>query len=89
MNKTERMLRDLLAVIHCDGGHTTERLGLDGSFNEAIETRNQQIIRLEELEAENARMRDAITTMYNASGYCILCYQHEHSEKCILKENDE
>ena len=55
-----KMLLNILAVIHCDGGHTTAGMGIERSFNRAIDVRNQQIIKMDALQAENERLRAAL-----------------------------
>ena len=55
-----KMLLNILAVIHCDGGHTTAGMGIERSFNRAIDVRNQQIIKMESLQAENEQLKEQL-----------------------------
>lgn len=55
----EQMLRDLLAVIHRDGGHYTEEHGLQKSFDDAIQRYYDLLQAKEEAEYHISRLQPA------------------------------
>jgi hypothetical protein len=66
------LLRDLLAIIHSDGGHHTCKVGIDQSTNDAIKlyyTTHLLIARLTRERDELLRLAEAIV-VYEQDYYC-------------------
>lgn len=57
------LARDLLAIIHCDGGHHTAYVGYEQSIKDAIEIRSQLVQKIDRLETQNKALREALQGM--------------------------
>lgn len=58
-DELRQQLGDVLAVLHGDGGHHTEAVGIKQSVEDAIEKRNKFFIELDELRARLETIYDA------------------------------
>ncbi len=59
----QRWFRDLLAVIHRDGGHHTEKVGTEQSAAEASRIASGLLRAIDELQIELAAARDEIAVL--------------------------
>ena len=66
-NKAKEELKDILAIMHGDGGHYTLKHGLKKSYQDAIKDRNIMVAKIDSLQQENKRLRDALTALYACS----------------------
>ncbi len=53
-----KWLGELLAVIHCDGGHYRSEHGTEKAVKDAITKRTEMVMRIDQLETELAAERE-------------------------------
>ena len=59
-NKAKEELKDILAIMHGDGGHYTLKHGLKKSYQDAIKGRNIMVAKIDSLQNENNRLRELL-----------------------------
>lgn len=64
----QTMLLDMLAVIHRDGGHKTEEIGVGLAWEQAMQLSSERIAAADRIEAQAARIAElegALTSIAN------------------------